>query len=194
MGHEHIRNLALVPGAEIVGIADPDPQSRFWARSLLPDGVPEFEDYRTLLAEVAAIGSLINPYGIGLWFEAVSLPVSTDAWQPLILRSYSGVFFALSLLAVVAAARLNRTPIRSREFLLVVWFAILAGLHQPLIVWYLPVVLYVLLPRFARVAPPLRRASTQPEKPLSAVDFRYSLITALAIWTVFALSPASTPS
>ena len=39
MGHEHIRNLALVPGAEVTAFADPDSGSRFWARSLVDESV-----------------------------------------------------------------------------------------------------------------------------------------------------------
>jgi myo-inositol 2-dehydrogenase / D-chiro-inositol 1-dehydrogenase len=35
MGLEHIRNIALLPGADIVAIADPTPSSREWARGAL---------------------------------------------------------------------------------------------------------------------------------------------------------------
>lgn len=34
MGREHMRNLALVPGAQLVAIADPDPGSREAAGNL----------------------------------------------------------------------------------------------------------------------------------------------------------------
>lgn len=50
MGCEHIRNLALLPGVEVVAIADPDPRSRGWARlALAGRAVAEYEDYRELL-------------------------------------------------------------------------------------------------------------------------------------------------
>ncbi|MCZ6463050.1 MAG: Gfo/Idh/MocA family oxidoreductase [Proteobacteria bacterium] len=50
MGHEHIRNLALLPGAEVVAISDPESSSRWWARQLL-EGVEieEYTDHRDLL-------------------------------------------------------------------------------------------------------------------------------------------------
>lgn len=51
MGNEHIRNIALVEGAETVAAADPHEGSRDWAR-LTMDGAPLdlYADYRDLLA------------------------------------------------------------------------------------------------------------------------------------------------
>ena len=53
MGCEHIRNLALVPGAEVVAIADPVPASRVRAERALgsSNGVEGYEDFRELLAK-----------------------------------------------------------------------------------------------------------------------------------------------
>jgi predicted dehydrogenase len=53
MGHEHIRNLALVDGAEVAAFADPHPKSRWWARQLVGDGPLEFSDHRDLLRQAA---------------------------------------------------------------------------------------------------------------------------------------------
>lgn len=60
MGIEHINNLKILPGAEIVAIADPVPTSRDWARAALAeraDGVHEFADGRSLIeqSEVDAV-------------------------------------------------------------------------------------------------------------------------------------------
>jgi predicted dehydrogenase len=53
MGHEHMRNLALLPGAEVVAFADPTSSSRWWTRELLKEqgkhDVEEYADYRDLL-------------------------------------------------------------------------------------------------------------------------------------------------
>lgn len=53
MGCEHIRNLALVPGARVVAIADPVPASRARAERALgsSNGVEAYEDFRELLAK-----------------------------------------------------------------------------------------------------------------------------------------------
>jgi len=50
MGWEHIRNLALIPGARVTAVADPDPGSREIARAAAPEATV-FEDYRLLLRE-----------------------------------------------------------------------------------------------------------------------------------------------
>jgi len=48
MGHEHIRNLALVPGAEVVAYSDPSSVQRWWTAQLVP-AAEAFEDPRDLL-------------------------------------------------------------------------------------------------------------------------------------------------
>jgi predicted dehydrogenase len=49
MGCEHIRNLALVPGVEVVAIADSDATSRNWGRLAVGRDVEIYEDHRELL-------------------------------------------------------------------------------------------------------------------------------------------------
>jgi predicted dehydrogenase len=51
MGQEHIRNLALLPDAEVVAYADPDAGSRGWARLALGPGPAEYADARDLLRD-----------------------------------------------------------------------------------------------------------------------------------------------
>jgi predicted dehydrogenase len=53
MGVEHIQNLKLLPGAEVVAVADPYPRSQRWARRAAGEQVRVFDDYSDLLAEVA---------------------------------------------------------------------------------------------------------------------------------------------
>jgi predicted dehydrogenase len=53
MGCEHIRSLALVPGAKVVAIADPDPQSRAFGRLAVGEEVEVYADYRELLSSAA---------------------------------------------------------------------------------------------------------------------------------------------
>ena len=51
MGCEHIRNLALVPGANVTALADPDERSRGWGRKTAGEGVEVYADPRELLAK-----------------------------------------------------------------------------------------------------------------------------------------------
>ncbi|MAE95089.1 MAG: oxidoreductase [Deltaproteobacteria bacterium] len=50
MGHEHIRNLALVEGAEVTAYADPSLEQRWWTAQLGLEGATAYEDHRELLA------------------------------------------------------------------------------------------------------------------------------------------------
>jgi predicted dehydrogenase len=53
MGCEHIRNLGVLDGAEVVAFADPDARSRGWARKALGGrSAREFVDYRSMLDQV----------------------------------------------------------------------------------------------------------------------------------------------
>lgn len=50
MGHEHIRNIALLDGAEVTAVADPDTGMRESAAKLAGEGTAAFADYRELLS------------------------------------------------------------------------------------------------------------------------------------------------
>ncbi|EIZ77919.1 oxidoreductase domain protein [Novosphingobium sp. Rr 2-17] len=55
MGVEHIRNLAILEGADVIAIADPEPKSLGWAREALgtaAQGVAEFPDSRSMMENV----------------------------------------------------------------------------------------------------------------------------------------------
>jgi predicted dehydrogenase len=58
MGIEHLKNLALVPGAEVVAIADPHAESRRWARLVTGDGPREYERAEELFAD-ARVDALV---------------------------------------------------------------------------------------------------------------------------------------
>ncbi|HZV10579.1 MAG TPA: Gfo/Idh/MocA family oxidoreductase, partial [Novosphingobium sp.] len=57
MGVEHIHNLQILPGAEIVAVADPDATSLGWARKAIGHEVAEFADAAALVkgADVDAV-------------------------------------------------------------------------------------------------------------------------------------------
>jgi predicted dehydrogenase len=61
MGHEHIRNIALLPDAKVTAVADPDEGMRESAARLAGPGCRAFADYRAILsaglADVLVIAS-----------------------------------------------------------------------------------------------------------------------------------------
>ena len=60
MGHEHVRNLALLPGAEVVAYADPESSSRWWTRQLIGSEADEYADYRDLLKQAPVDAIVIS--------------------------------------------------------------------------------------------------------------------------------------
>lgn len=61
MGVEHLRNLAILPGAEVVAIADPTPSSLDWARTALGDRAGGVEAYANVeaLAREARVDAVV---------------------------------------------------------------------------------------------------------------------------------------
>ena len=51
MGHEHIRNLELLPNAEVVAIADPHSESRWWAQQIAGRELRSYEDVREIVQD-----------------------------------------------------------------------------------------------------------------------------------------------
>jgi len=51
MGHEHVRNLALVPGAEVAAYSDPSSEQRWWTAQLVGEAPRAYENHRDLLAD-----------------------------------------------------------------------------------------------------------------------------------------------
>ena len=64
MGYEHITNLKLMPGAEIAGIMDPEPNSILMAQAFLGEGLCDsvrvYEDRQAMLADPSIDAVLIS--------------------------------------------------------------------------------------------------------------------------------------
>jgi predicted dehydrogenase len=64
MGYEHITNLKLMPGAEIAGIMDPEPNSILMAQAFLGEGLRDsvrvYEDRQAMLADPSIDAVLIS--------------------------------------------------------------------------------------------------------------------------------------
>jgi len=51
MGHEHIRNIALLDDAEVVAVADPHSPSRWWSQQIAERDLREYENVEDLLED-----------------------------------------------------------------------------------------------------------------------------------------------
>jgi predicted dehydrogenase len=53
MGVEHLRNLAITPGAQVVALVDPTPASLGWAKNVVGEGVATFDSVEAFAAGAA---------------------------------------------------------------------------------------------------------------------------------------------
>lgn len=144
-----------------------------------------------MLAELAAVAALINPYGIGLYTEVLTFSRNVNIadlldWEPLTLRSSQGRATALVVCLLMVLYRLSPRRVSLSEFLL------LAGLgawslwtSRMLIWWSIPAAYYAALHLNAVLQ---RRKSDA----VVASPRRSGLCSVAAlgtIWICFALSP-----
>jgi myo-inositol 2-dehydrogenase/D-chiro-inositol 1-dehydrogenase len=107
MGQEHIRNLHLLPGAEIVALADPDEGMREAATALAGGGVRPFADYKELLSAGGADALVIaspNHTHHAVLLDALSTGLPILVEKPLCTT-------VADCDAVIAAAHGRRAPV-----------------------------------------------------------------------------------
>ncbi len=154
-----------------------------------------------LLAQGAAVASLVNPYGLDLLRENVGLLWNEHLramphWLPLNLPTLSGVLFLGSFAVLAAVLRHSRRRVQPAEVLLLLAFGAAVVPTGRTMAWYAPVFAWVLMPHvseiLARVWPAKTHAAqSRGTAALAPRDFGVSLICATAIWGSFALSPIS---
>lgn len=146
------------------------------------------------LAQLCWFVTLINPWGFGVWAEAFSqIAHPPDGSGPLVLASGLGAIVALSFAALACLLRISPQPICGGDALLFAVAAILAAINSHFVLTLVAVATIVCLPltqgifRGAGAARKAEPASTEP-RPLR---FAFTLLSLLAIWIGFALSPIS---
>lgn len=144
----------------------------------------------TILVELCATATLVNPYGIELWFNTLSFAANSNLrdileWFPMTLNGVAGREFAVSIVILLAAFRFSRRRIPVWHVLMLVLFGLAAANQVRMIGWYGPVfglaiagplasIGLAIQQRFARrrsEEPPVAEtAETGAEKPQAAVD------------------------
>lgn len=185
---------------------------RLWQTRSLPAVLGDRIVRRWLwLTELAALATLINPYGLDLWIETVRFSSNPSLqgileWQPLVFINVGGREFAASLLLLVVVLRHSRRRMPAAHVLLLVLFALAAMWRIRMLGWYAMVLAFVLAPHLgellARFWPAAQPATETvgpavgdgyPPLPPSGRSFRYTLVSVLVAWVCFALSDTSRP-
>ena len=145
-----------------------------------------------LLAELAAVAVLLNPYGLMLYAEVFSITGSENLmdlveWEPLQLRMMQGQAAAVAALALVFAYRLSPRRVSAVEVLLLIGFGTAALWTSRMILWWAPLAAYYLVLHGSAAWKRFRRIRTAPEpSPRSGLC---TVVTAGLAWIFIALTP-----
>ena len=158
------------------------------------------------LAELAGLASLLQPLGIRLWSDAVLSPCSSvwTNWgglNPLVLTSAAGL--SVSAICLLAAVLLRVSPRRlsAGDSLLMLAALLATAFNSHLTIWLAAVAMWVQLPHLSEwLASRSWLAPRQDERPMfiegvpvPPFAFKFTLLSGLAIWIGFALTPISNP-
>jgi myo-inositol 2-dehydrogenase / D-chiro-inositol 1-dehydrogenase len=163
MGQEHIRNLQLLPGAEIVALADPDEAMSGQAAALAGGDVRVFADHKELLS-AGGVDALViaspnhTHHAVLLDALATGLPILVE--KPLCTT-------VVDCDAVIAAARGRRAP---------VWVAME----------------YRYMPPVARLIDEVRRGTIGSLRMLAIREHRFPFLAKVGDWNRFARNTGGT--
>ncbi|MFO0819859.1 MAG: hypothetical protein U1A77_18055 [Pirellulales bacterium] len=174
-------------GSILFALSDPSVRRRMW------------------FAEASLFATLITPLGWGLWSQIVSYP-SSPLWsalggsRPLVLASGMGLGVAALWLATAVALRVSRGRFPTSSILMLLAFSLLAMVSSKLTPWLAVASVSLLLPHLAGIfesrrwiAPPTPRDLPAEGEPAKPMQFLFTLLSALVVWTAFALSPLAGP-
>ncbi|MCA9094857.1 MAG: hypothetical protein KDA68_15330 [Planctomycetaceae bacterium] len=146
-----------------------------------------------LILELSAVAVLLNPYGLGLYFEVLNFAGSLNLrelldWEPLTIRRSQGQAFVAMVIALIAVYRWTPRRISAREVLLLVGLGLWTLWTSRIIVWWtIPAVYFFTLHASAAWN---RRSGKSTV--LAAPPARKGLWTVATVglcWIFFAISP-----
>ena len=160
----------------------------------LPKAIRDPQAIRTLLLlEISAVASLINPYGLNLYFEVLNFTGSPNLqdlldWEPLTIHRSQGQWFAAMVIALAVIYRLTPRRINSGEVLLLVGLGLWTMWTSRIIVWWsIPAAYY-----FTLHAAAAWNRNHSKSKPAAVPLPRKGLWTVATLgicWIFFAISP-----
>lgn len=155
------------------------------------------------LIVAASAGVLLNPSGPGAVIDGLRMAGnpnlrSVSEWLPPSAASLGGRTFALSWGVLVIIMRLSHRRVRPVEAILVGVFSIAVLQSSRMILWYVPIYLYCVLPHVAEILQ--RFLPTAPPRPIRPLadgslpegrSYRYTVVCLAVVWAGFALSHLS---
>ncbi len=145
-----------------------------------------------LLTELAAVAVLLNPYGLRLYAEVLTIASSPNLasiveWHPLEIRMFQGKVAAIVVLALMFVYRMTPRRVSFVEIFLLVGFGAAAMWTSRMILWWAPIATYYLVVHLSAVLP--RRKSADGEIEPAARSSRWSLVAVMVAWICFGFTP-----
>jgi len=143
-----------------------------------------------LLLELSAAAALINPYGIGVYFETLSFSSNPNLadlveWDPLTIRMPHGLAAACVAALLTLAYRLSPRRVRLSEGLTLFIFGALALWHSRMLVWWSVPAAYYLGLHVGAIWAQHESAAPAPTRRSG----RWTVVTIGLAWICFAYTP-----
>lgn len=170
------------------------------------------------LAELAAVATLLNPYGLDLLIETARFGSNENLrdvleWFTLDLVSFEGIQFLVGLTATLFIVRFSDERFHAAEVMLMLGLMVLMASTVRMIGWLAPIWVVSMMPHLRRLSmrlEPHLAAWRQPQaddpnrssneddgdedEPLVRIPTHtYTILAGLVVWCGFALSPISEP-
>lgn len=160
------------------------------------------------LTELAAAATLVNPYGVDLWIEALGFsgnPNLRDVaeWAPSVITGPGGAGLALAALAWMVVLRGSRRPLATSDVLAVLLVGAITLWQTRMITWLGPLVAVVAAPHLGYLAarwwPTTDDATSLDQVPSTTAalpagrSYLLSVVSVGVIWIAFAFSTLSVP-
>lgn len=148
-----------------------------------------------LIAELACVAALINPYGFALYTEILGFSSNLNLydlldWDPLTLRHGQGRAAAFSALLLIVLYRLTPRRVSFGELLLLTGLGLLSMWALRMLVWVaIPVAYYTALHANAVYAKRRRSREGAANEPAPYRTGLWSVVAVASVWIGFALSP-----
>ena len=145
-----------------------------------------------LLTELAAVATLLNPYGLGLYGEVLTISASPNLvdlveWKPLHLQMLQGQAAACLALALILVYRFSPRRVVSAEFLLLAGLGAAALWMSRMILWWAPLAAYFLVLHGNAVWRHFRRNHPAPAP--SPSNSTWAVASIGLVWIFFAYTP-----
>jgi predicted dehydrogenase len=163
MGIEHVKNIALVPGAELVAYADPHEESRRWARLAAGPAATEYAEPRALLDDPRV--------------DAVVIATPNHTHRALLEQAFE------TKKHLLVEKPLCTTPEDAR------WAAGRAARH-PAVVW--TAMEYRYMPPVARLVDEVRQGTIGRLRMLAIREHRFPFLPKVGNWNRFARNTGGT--